>query len=520
VILEKSNNMNRNNKISLMLVSLTLACNANALTYTLASDNASWPADKKAAVVAAMDEAVAIYNSYGYFNKSITAGYNAGVPTAEGNYNGTLTFGGMIGTRVALHEIGHTLGVGQYSTWISGGWTGAKANARIKLYDGQNGYIGSDSMHFWPYGLNQDSEDGPAARERHVKMVSALRYDMGIVVDSDNDGLPDDWEMFNFGNLNQTGTGDPDGDGITNADEYATDSNPNAAGAYPGRTYRFKAKFSGKYIEVPGASLTSGTALQQNTGSTSLGQRWTAYPTGGGWWKFVNVNSGLCLQTAGSSYDAGASIEQAAWTGSSYWQQWRLAYNSDGNWRICNRASGLVLDVYYADSSDGASIKQSGDWMGSNQLWSFEEQTPFPDSTVYSLMAMHSNKVLDVFYASTSSGGNVGQYPWNGGNNQKWRVVDIGSGWIRLVNVNSGLNLEVAGASTANGGNVQQWAGNGNFCQDWKAIGTDQTGVYQVVNRNSGLSLDVEAASTADLANVFQWSWWNGNNQKWKFDLR
>ncbi len=44
--------------------------------------------------------------------------------------------------------------------------------------------------------------------------------------DTDADGLPDDWELHWFGNLAQTGTGDPDGDGIVNKTEYEYGSNP------------------------------------------------------------------------------------------------------------------------------------------------------------------------------------------------------------------------------------------------------------------------------------------------------
>ncbi len=201
---------------------------ALAMTYTLASGNASWPADKRAAIIAAMDEAVAIYNANGYFNKTLWANYNAGVPTAQASYSGWIDFGGSISTRVALHEIGHTLGVGQVAAWNteqSGGkWTGAYALARVKLYDGAAATIGCDSMHFWPYGLNYDSEDGTTARIRHVRMVSAMRRDMGIVADSDSDGLPDDWETFNFGNLAQTAAGDADGDGVNNLSEYNADA--------------------------------------------------------------------------------------------------------------------------------------------------------------------------------------------------------------------------------------------------------------------------------------------------------
>ncbi len=45
-------------------------------------------------------------------------------------------------------------------------------------------------------------------------------------IDSDGDGLPDNWEIQYFGNLNQTATGDPDGDGLSNLQEYQQGRNP------------------------------------------------------------------------------------------------------------------------------------------------------------------------------------------------------------------------------------------------------------------------------------------------------
>jgi hypothetical protein len=48
---------------------------------------------------------------------------------------------------------------------------------------------------------------------------------MGI--DSDGDGLPDNWERERAGNLTTlTGSGDNDGDGMTNAQEYLADTDP------------------------------------------------------------------------------------------------------------------------------------------------------------------------------------------------------------------------------------------------------------------------------------------------------
>ncbi len=49
------------------------------------------------------------------------------------------------------------------------------------------------------------------------------------LTDVDADGLPDQWETQYFGNLAQTGTGDPDGDGQPNAAEYAAGTRPNDA---------------------------------------------------------------------------------------------------------------------------------------------------------------------------------------------------------------------------------------------------------------------------------------------------
>lgn len=46
------------------------------------------------------------------------------------------------------------------------------------------------------------------------------------LADNDNDALPDAWEQTNFGNLNQTAAGDADGDGKSNLMEYLTGRKP------------------------------------------------------------------------------------------------------------------------------------------------------------------------------------------------------------------------------------------------------------------------------------------------------
>jgi hypothetical protein len=68
--------------------------------------------------------------------------------------------------------------------------------------------------------------------------VVTLGFDLGTDItnnpDSDTDGLPDAWEITNFTNLDQTGSGDFDHDGLTNLQEYIFGSNPtNASSGQP-----------------------------------------------------------------------------------------------------------------------------------------------------------------------------------------------------------------------------------------------------------------------------------------------
>ena len=154
------------------------------ITYSLVVTG-DWTESIEQRIDAAMSEAVAVYNQYGSFNNHINVEYHPGVPTAEASYGSYLKFGGSIGTRVAMHEISHTLGVGTYWAWgnnlTNRKWTGTYGAQRIQEFDGNGSQITSDGVHFWPYGLNYDSEDSDTGRIRHVQMMAAFRADMWLL---------------------------------------------------------------------------------------------------------------------------------------------------------------------------------------------------------------------------------------------------------------------------------------------------------------------------------------------------
>lgn len=130
----------------------------------------------------AMRLAVARYSRFSDANKSIRVYYSPGVPTAEANYNGDLRFGSnrsYMTERTAMHEISHTLGIGQTAAFdrkcAAGDWR--TALPLLRSWDGQNAKISCGGGHFWPYGLNYDNEWSETNANRHVQLVEAMLTD-------------------------------------------------------------------------------------------------------------------------------------------------------------------------------------------------------------------------------------------------------------------------------------------------------------------------------------------------------
>ncbi len=155
-----------------------------SITYKLSDGSEKWPEDRKKRIVDAMDQAIEFLNRNADFKKELTANNSPGTPTADANINGWINWGGSISRRVAIHEIAHTLGIGTGENWgkniKDGLWTGKFALAQLREFDGEDAVLHADRQHFWPYGLNQDSESSKINDLRHIKMVEAMRKDMGM----------------------------------------------------------------------------------------------------------------------------------------------------------------------------------------------------------------------------------------------------------------------------------------------------------------------------------------------------
>jgi hypothetical protein len=158
--------------------------------YTLAKSAAPTAAEQSAydAITCAMDGAMAYYNCNTTITKQLNVSFVPSVPTADGNINGSIRFGGTqyMECATAMHETAHAVGIGTDANWntysVGGVFTGPIAIAQLHAIPGhETDTLHSDTQHFWPFGLNQASEAmSPADLVDHCLMVTAIRKDLGL----------------------------------------------------------------------------------------------------------------------------------------------------------------------------------------------------------------------------------------------------------------------------------------------------------------------------------------------------
>ncbi|MFJ4205670.1 RICIN domain-containing protein [Streptomyces sviceus] len=117
-----------------------------------------------------------------------------------------------------------------------------------------------------------------------------------------------------------------------------------------------------------------------------------------------------------------------------------------GWFRVVNRRSGKALGVSGAGTADGGKIIRYTPSGATDQQWRF---LPHGDGS-FRRAARHSGEVLDSPGGSAQGIQLVQRQDTDGdGDNQRWRLVDAGSGSYGLVNVGNGWCADVADGSTS-----------------------------------------------------------------------
>ncbi len=138
------------------------------------------------------------------------------------------------------------------------------------------------------------------------------------------------------------------------------------------------------------------------------------------------------------------------------------------------------------------------------------------DGTYY-FKSVHSGKYLDISGGKSSNGANVIQYQFNGGNNQKFKLVGDGNGYYSILTACSGYKsgIDVSGKSSANGTNIIQWQNNGGDNQKFQIVKIGNAYAVKTKISNCYSCLDVYNWSTENGANIAQYEYWGGACQLW-----
>jgi len=140
------------------------------------------------------------------------------------------------------------------------------------------------------------------------------------------------------------------------------------------------------------------------------------------------------------------------------------------------------------------------------------------DSTPHQLIALHSNKCVDIRAPKNAGDSAIIQMTCNGEPSQQWKAILLKTDEYQLVSAENGMCLDVSGASKANGGLIKQSPCiNSRANQTW-FIQETANNAYQIISKNSGKCLDVNNASEADNIQLQQWDCGLNKNKLWRVE--
>jgi hypothetical protein len=173
--------------------------------------------------------------------------------------------------------------------------------------------------------------------------------------DLDNDNLPDEWEIYYFGDISQTPSGDPDNDGLDNLTEYENGTNPTEADtdedgmndadeiADPSRNPLIAEDIAGQelYADAANTGTESGSAEEPyNTIAEAI----------------AAATPGSTIKIAKGTYtEAVAITDLAALTITGGWN------NSGGDWTRDNPADPGLTEILPNDDSPAIDMENAPD---------------------------------------------------------------------------------------------------------------------------------------------------------------
>ena len=293
--------------------------------------------------------------------------------------------------------------------------------------------------------------------------------------------------------------------------------------------YKIIAKHSKKSLDIPGASTSNCTKIQQYEWNETDAQQWIIKDAGDGYYYIISKCNGLYLDIAGAIANNGVQVQIYKGNGSNA-QKFKLEKEEeikgkqsieDGTYKIKVADTNMVFDIDGISRDNGAvaQIWEESDLLMKNQRFDVK----YIGDGYYNIIAKHSGKALRV----SGNRINVEQETLTETNNvQKWIIKDNQDETYSIINNANKLYLDVQNQNMKNGSKIIVNKLSNNSTQKFKLERVEsekseqliKNGIYQIVSGiNNGKVLDIINGSYNDNANLQIWE--NGGSQQQKFEI-
>lgn len=272
----------------------------------------------------------------------------------------------------------------------------------------------------------------------------------------------------------------------------------------PAPTFMLVNKNSGKCADLPGGNTANGTLIQQWTYSYNHpNQNWSIVPNeNGDGFLIVHPASTKVLGVVGNSTATNADVELSTYTGATG-QQWALIPTGSGWFKIQNMNSGLMLEVTSQGISDGILLQQYTDNGVNAQRFRLQ---PSGD---YFVKATHSGKYICITNSGSSNGNAIVQYSWENNPWFKWRFESVGEGTLKASSLNAlTRTISVLAGASANGSSceLRDYNAANNGYQKLR-IEPLLDGRFKIFFVHSLRSWDIPGGATGNSAQMEQWDY-------------
>ena len=151
---------------------------------------------------------------------------------------------------------------------------------------------------------------------------------------------------------------------------------------------------------------------------------------------------------------------------------------------------------------------------------SLKQASVITSGSIYEIVSKASNKLLDVFNASLSYGGNVDTWSDTNSDAQRWRVDSTGVDQYTITNVASGKLLRITNTTPASYVNVDQYINTNNNSVKWSIVKQNDGSFSIRTAANTNFGLNEVNANAADGANVALLTFSGVSSQSWSFILQ